>query len=68
MVAELPEPPPATEKRKTQMEKALEIVKAVIKLETLQEMVDEAAENAAEEWQKKVIWPEQAMVLTWVKG
>lgn len=46
------------------MEKPPEIVKAVIKLETLQEI----AENAPEEWQKKVVWPAPAMVLTWVKG
>ena len=68
MVAEWLEPPPAAGNGKTQMEKPPGIVKEVIKLETLQEMLDGVQESAPEEWQKRVVWPAPARVLTWVKG
>ena len=42
------------------MEKPPEIVKAVIKLETLQEAPDGSPE--------RVVWPSATRVMTWVKG
>lgn len=63
MVAEWPETSPEGQSPAagwTQMEKLPEIVKAVIKSETLQEAPDGSPE--------RVVWPSATRVMTWVKG